>query len=673
MASQSLLISCSESALMRNPSVRLPPSSVETACPTAPRASRTLDQPLRPSPPGENCVGSQPASFEPRYCIHVRKGLNMETYEGHVRTPGDAIILFEACRLGMLPRVQRRLSEKERQSIKSGSVFVWDEREAGMRRWTDGKSWSASRVSGSFLTYREMEGKRGGGGNGYPPPVTALSRTGRTPESQHSGESDLDMTTEEGPDGYRYKPDGLVKQSFSITTSSGNHLHLISYYSRAHPASQQLNSPSSDPQLRQIRPAKGMYPESTVHEHHNIPAVTRSPMAGVPYTTTPQMAGYARQGPPQWPQQQGYAWSQPQQQQSNYPYHNHQYAPSPYANGSSQPANSQSSLQYNQPAPPQTPQPLERSYSNYENRPPPANQDYQAYDSRRYAQAPPQDSRPPASQPQFFKTEESRPNPSQQPPYSNGMHSNGYRDAQSTTCNDPRYQPRQTPAPELRSPPSQSQHSRPKSHGNGIAHQASFQQTWSSGPLPPPQTSMASPPAQVRSSQHAQPTSTPIDPVLMGGAPAAPPRVGHATDASRPAAPQPLRVETNGRSSSLVNGYGTSAASSIPNINALIHPSGPKRTSNGNVALPVNGHTTNGLSTNGYAPNGHSTNGHAPNGQSVNGYHGYPQSSETKSPPISSPPPSIKRQEDHRDMPKDKSGFGEDRKALNMLNRVFVA
>src|SRR6516162_5900196 len=102
----------------------------------------------------------------------------METYHGHVRTPADAIILFEACRLGMLPRVQRRLSEKERQLIKSGSVFVWDEREAGMRRWTDGKSWSASRVSGSFLTYREMEGKRGG--SGFAP---AAARAGRTPDS----------------------------------------------------------------------------------------------------------------------------------------------------------------------------------------------------------------------------------------------------------------------------------------------------------------------------------------------------------------------------------------------------------------------------------------------------------------------------------------------------------
>lgn len=125
----------------------------------------------------------------------------METYTGHVRSPADAVLLFEACRIGLLPRVQRRLSEKERQQIKSGSVFVWDEREAGMRRWTDGKSWSASRVSGSFLTYREMEGKRGGN---LPTPTPQPKRpSGKSPDGSANGDSD----DAEGPmDGYRYKP-----------------------------------------------------------------------------------------------------------------------------------------------------------------------------------------------------------------------------------------------------------------------------------------------------------------------------------------------------------------------------------------------------------------------------------------------------------------------------------
>ncbi|KIM98145.1 hypothetical protein OIDMADRAFT_83639, partial [Oidiodendron maius Zn] len=199
----------------------------------------------------------------------------MDTYHGHVRTPADAIKLFEACRLGLLPRVQRRLSEKERQSIRSGSVFVWDEREAGMRRWTDGKSWSASRVSGSFLTYREMEGKRGGG------QFNNARRAGKTPDSGRGSDEDQEMDGD-GPDGYRYKQDGLMKQSFSITTSAGQHLHLISYYSRPHANSPELPQPTTDPQLRHIIPVKGMYPESTVHESPG-PAVTRAPMQSSPY------------------------------------------------------------------------------------------------------------------------------------------------------------------------------------------------------------------------------------------------------------------------------------------------------------------------------------------------------------------------------------------------------
>ncbi|KAG5456195.1 MAG: Gti1/Pac2 family-domain-containing protein, partial [Olpidium bornovanus] len=81
------------------------------------------------------------------------------TYRGGIQTVSDALLVFEACRLGRLRRVGRRLSEKERGLVRSGAVFVWDETETGMRRWTDGRSWTASRISRSFLVYRELEGK----------------------------------------------------------------------------------------------------------------------------------------------------------------------------------------------------------------------------------------------------------------------------------------------------------------------------------------------------------------------------------------------------------------------------------------------------------------------------------------------------------------------------------
>ncbi|KAJ3567131.1 hypothetical protein NPX13_g6878 [Xylaria arbuscula] len=199
-----------------------------------------------------------------------------ETYIGSVKSPGDAIKLFEACRLGLLPRIQRRLSEKERQDIKSGSVFVWDEKEAGMRRWTDGKSWSASRVVGSFLQYREMEGKRGTAGFG-----TSRRSTGRLAEAGQPS----DEEQEAGQETYRYKAGGLVKQSFSITTSTGQHLHLIAYYVQQPPGAPEMQQPSTDPALRHITPIRGMYPESSIHEAASSPAVTRMPIN--PYVGPP--------------------------------------------------------------------------------------------------------------------------------------------------------------------------------------------------------------------------------------------------------------------------------------------------------------------------------------------------------------------------------------------------
>ena len=88
-----------------------------------------------------------------------------------------------------------------------------------------------------------------------------------------------------------------MKQSFSITTSQGQHLHLISYFSRSSPTSQVLRQPSQDPQLASIQPAKGMYPESTVNDQSTVPAVTRSPMPGAPnYVVAPSPA-YGRAAP----------------------------------------------------------------------------------------------------------------------------------------------------------------------------------------------------------------------------------------------------------------------------------------------------------------------------------------------------------------------------------------
>ncbi|KAL1914306.1 uncharacterized protein VTP21DRAFT_8999 [Calcarisporiella thermophila] len=172
----------------------------------------------------------------------------METFYGHVKTPRDAILLFEACRRGILRRVQRRLSDKERGVIRSGAVFVWDEQEAGMRRWTDGMNWSPSRVSGSFLSYRELEHRR---------------RDSHRASYQVSGDS-ATTSIRQRP-AFKYKPDGLIKQSYSVGTADNRRIHLISYYTKRDVLLQRLKPPSRNNILSELELPEGYYLTDTAH------------------------------------------------------------------------------------------------------------------------------------------------------------------------------------------------------------------------------------------------------------------------------------------------------------------------------------------------------------------------------------------------------------------------
>jgi len=61
-----------------------------------------------------------------------------ESWFGLIQTPSDAYTIIEACRVGILPRITRRLTDTERlRIIRPGAVFCWGEKEAGIKRWTD--------------------------------------------------------------------------------------------------------------------------------------------------------------------------------------------------------------------------------------------------------------------------------------------------------------------------------------------------------------------------------------------------------------------------------------------------------------------------------------------------------------------------------------------------------
>ncbi|KAL7751624.1 Gluconate transport-inducing protein [Sorochytrium milnesiophthora] len=150
---------------------------------------------------------------------------SFEAFYGSLVTLRDALLVIEAVRRGLLPRVVKRLDDTQREAIRPGSVFVWLESETGMKRWTDGKCWSPSRILGSFLTYRE---------------VRKALRHKVLPK-------DIDVP-----------PDGLIKKAISVTAQTGERLHLISYNSPL--LYDRLPTPSSTPLFADIHITKDMFP-----------------------------------------------------------------------------------------------------------------------------------------------------------------------------------------------------------------------------------------------------------------------------------------------------------------------------------------------------------------------------------------------------------------------------
>lgn len=170
-------------------------------------------------------------------------------WSGWIDTTGDALLILEAARRGLIPRVTRRLVDSERKMITSGSVFVFDEEESGIKRWTDGFFWSPSRILGNFLLYRETD-KRGAGHRGArsadasddygsevsKPEGQTLSR----PKAEAT--SGIDKQRERHLRGsltnsYKFKSDGLMKKAcnpFSLSNSDTLILHpdLLSQHQR---------------------------------------------------------------------------------------------------------------------------------------------------------------------------------------------------------------------------------------------------------------------------------------------------------------------------------------------------------------------------------------------------------------------------------------------------------
>ncbi|KZV88364.1 hypothetical protein EXIGLDRAFT_839311 [Exidia glandulosa HHB12029] len=138
----------------------------------------------------------------------------METeYRAYIQDTGDALLAFEAALSGSawIPRVTRRWNHYERaRRIRSGTVFVINERESNVKRWTDGRMWTPSRILKNFLVYRE-----------------------RFSHDEVSTNSDEGMRYPVwlvgACDGPEVRKDGLIKKTISIVVQ-GTRYSLVSYY-----------------------------------------------------------------------------------------------------------------------------------------------------------------------------------------------------------------------------------------------------------------------------------------------------------------------------------------------------------------------------------------------------------------------------------------------------------
>ena len=180
------------------------------------------------------------------------------TWHGFVQDTREALLLFEAVLQGQLNRVTRRPHDRERANlIRSGSVFIYEEGASGIKRWTDGVSWSPSRILNNFLIYRELEkpfppGEKKRAKPKVKPPSSTAEEAGvkhemgvdgstespatpsssvRSPSVKNKGEKDSKRALVGSlTESYNFKePGGLVKKTMSVVVQ-GSHFHLVSYY-----------------------------------------------------------------------------------------------------------------------------------------------------------------------------------------------------------------------------------------------------------------------------------------------------------------------------------------------------------------------------------------------------------------------------------------------------------
>ncbi|KAJ3366554.1 hypothetical protein GGF31_008053 [Allomyces arbusculus] len=186
------------------------------------------------------------------------------TYRGYLATFEDALYLLEACRRGVLPRTTKRLStDEKRRAVFHGAIYLFLEEESGIKRWTDKVDWSASRIAGQFLIYREIHNPAAVNSSkdtsaakdastaainpaALPATPTSVSAAATHVPCDASDEDEVSLAPSTASslavpaklttpacamarkNGFVIKPNGLIKRTISLQCDGATH-HIVSY------------------------------------------------------------------------------------------------------------------------------------------------------------------------------------------------------------------------------------------------------------------------------------------------------------------------------------------------------------------------------------------------------------------------------------------------------------
>ena len=162
---------------------------------------------------------------------------------GYIDDEDDLALVFQGVFDGNLRCIERRPYEAEKvELVSSGNIFVFNEERSGIKRWTDGFSWSPSRISGKFLVYREY------------------NRLGSTQDPVLHNILEYNIF-ERAHRKYFYT--GLLKKTFSLKFNTDptdstklETFHLIAYYTEKDIRQGSLKRPSENPFFNKFRPSQ---------------------------------------------------------------------------------------------------------------------------------------------------------------------------------------------------------------------------------------------------------------------------------------------------------------------------------------------------------------------------------------------------------------------------------